>query len=402
MVFHTTSSSAGAYVHGIGAVSISAGGHPGPQVTALSGWNDQNQPGLVVLPGGTLEAVFGGGGPSTNSYAGPFGIISTDGGNTWSPPVDVGSQSIEPFPGAIAAQMSGATPVLALPMAGTMVVQQGFGLGSITSPLGPWGLASSAVDAASGEVVVASAAGGEGTLVPSGHDFMQGVAPTVQSQQTIGGLDRDWIVMAGRDHGPGVFVPYTTDERHIRLLQYGTGSVPVGTAGANEATFLAAATGLDGRIWVMWWGNKNAKGELALTRSNKAVTRFEPIQHYSLNVDSLGHLDGDGRLGPLDLLVNEIPIGTGATQGLYYARVLPELSASVSVKKLGAGKFTLIVDVSDAGDAVPGAHVAASGQSATTNALSKAALTVTGTAGASVQVRVTASGYQPLKTHVSL
>ena len=68
-------------------------------------------------------------------------------------------------------------------------------------------------------------------------------------------------------------------------------------------------------------------------------------------------------------------------EGIYYARLLPELSATIAVTSLSGGKFTLTANVTDAGDAVSGATVSAKGQSKTTNAIGSAKLTVSGSEG---------------------
>ena len=92
------------------------------------------------------------------------------------------------------------------------------------------------------------------------------------------------------------------------------------------------------------------------------MTRFEPIQHVDPNAVSLYRIQGDGRLGPLDLLVDEIPNGKGPVQpaGIYHARVLPVLSATASVTALKKA-HKLTVKVTDAGDPVAGASVSAEG-----------------------------------------
>ena len=100
------------------------------------------------------------------------------------------------------------------------------------------------------------------------------------------------------------------------------------------------------------------------------MTRFEPIQRGRFTWADLFTLSGDGRLGPLDLLISGTPdVQAGPlVQGIYYARMLPELSADVAATSLGGGKFMLTAKVTDAGDAVSGATVSAKGQSKTTNA----------------------------------
>ena len=140
----------------------------------------------------------------------------------------------------------------------------------------------------------------------------------------------------------------------------------------------------------MWEGVLKGHGVAAFTRSNKAVTRFEPIQRGRFTWAQLFTLSGDGRLGPLDLLMSGTPDTKGTlVQGIYYARLLPELSADVAVTALGGGKFTLNAKVTDAGDAVSGATVSAKGKSKTTNASGVAKLTVSGSKGDHVTVSIT-------------
>ena len=141
----------------------------------------------------------------------------------------------------------------------------------------------------------------------------------------------------------------------------------------------SAATSLDGRLWVMWEGEFNGHGITAFTRSNKAVTRFEPIQtsrvHLGRPVHPLrGRSSGSarppdgGKPRPKRTLV----------QGIYYARLLPELSTTMTTTSLGKGKFKLNAKVTDAGDTVSGAQVSAKGQTKTTNTQGSAKLTVAG------------------------
>ena len=101
--------------------------------------------------------------------------------------------------------------------------------------------------------------------------YLQGVAPTVEAPQVAPGQNRNALVLAGRDKRPGRLAAYTTDGKHVRLFRYGGGSVAVGLRAGTTAKVLGVATGLDGRIWVMW--GDDAGGGVAVTRSNKAVTR---------------------------------------------------------------------------------------------------------------------------------
>ncbi len=412
-VAFATNTSWGDASSGVGAVAISPSGSVGPQVQALA-WSGLTSgspsgvPGLAVMPNGALQAVFGG---SPSGVDGPWGITSTDGGQTWSAPANVGSGSMAFGDSNLTLQLSSGTPVVTAGCCGNIVIQQGFGTGSPTYQLtntgdDAAGNTASAVDAKSGAVVASwdSNAG-------SGGIWLQQVAPTAGSAQKAP-IPSQYgtgppLLLAGRDTGSGVFAAYAADfssTTHIRLLRYGGGSVAVGSVKDLHAKVSGAATSLDGRIWVVWAGEINGHGITAFTRSNKAVTRFEPIQTANFTWAQLFTLSGDGRLGPLDLLMSGTPdTKTGPlVQGIYHARLLPELSAAAAVTSLGGGKFTLAVSVTDAGDAVSGATVSAKGQSKTTNSKGVAKLSLSGTAGKDITVTVTHAGYTSLKISTKL
>jgi hypothetical protein len=396
--------------NGIGALSISPSGQVGPQVQALN-WNNPGGspsgiPGLAVLPSGALVATFGG---SPSGDDGPWGISSTDGGATWAAPLDVGSGSMEFGDSYVPLAISNGAPVLAAGCCGGIVIQQGFGASAPTYLLtnssdNAAGNTDLGVDAATGAVIASwdSNAG-------SGGIWTQQVAPTMGAAQKAPissqyGTGRA-LILAGRDSGPGVFAAYAADfgsDTHMRLLRYGGGSVAVGSVKGLHADVWGTATGLDGRIWVIWYGFINGKGVMAVTRSNKAVTRFEPLQQYRYNWSYLFTLNGDGRLGPLDLLIGGAPDAKTVVPGIYHARILPVLSATVAPKQLSNGSFKLKVDVTDAGDAVSGATVSAKGKKATTNATGGATLTVAGSKGDHVTVTVTHPGYNALKEPATL
>ena len=397
---------------GVGTIAISPSGNVGPKVQALA-WSGVTSgspsgvPGLAVLSNGALEAVFGG---SPSGVNGPWGLTSTDGGATWSAPANVGSGLMAAGDGNLTLQVSKGTPVLTAGCCGNIVIQQGFGVASPTYQLtntadDAAGNTASALDAKTGAVVASwdSNAG-------SGGIWLQQAAPTagaaqkapIPSQYGTGAP----LMLAGRDVAPGVFAAYPADfgpTTHVRLLRYGGGSVAVGSVKSLHADVSSVATSLDGRLWVMWAGTINGHGITAYTRSNKAVTRFEPIQTGRFTWAQLFSLSGDGRLGPLDLLMSGTPDTKGTlVQGIYYARLLPELSATVTSAQLKKGKFKLSAIVTDAGDAVSGATVSSKGQSKTTNAKGSAKLTISGSAGDHVTVTINHPGYRSLKVGVKL
>jgi hypothetical protein len=408
-----TNTSWGDAASGVAAVGISPSGNVGPQVQALA-WNGPTSgspngvPGLAVMPSGALQAVFGG---SPSGVDGPWGITSTDGGATWSTPANIGSGSMAFGDSNLTLQVSNGKPVPTAGCCGNIVIQQGFGAGSptyqLTNGADDWaGNTASAVDAKTGAIVASwdSNAG-------SGGIWLQQAAPTVgaaekapiPSQYGTGAP----LILAGRDSGPGVFAAYPANygpTTHVRLLRYGCGSVAVGSVKGLHSAVSSVATSLDGRIWVVWAGEINGHGITAFTRSNKAVTRFEPIQTGSFTWAYLFTLSGDGRLGPLDLLMSGTPdVKSGPlVDGIYYTRLLPELSATVAPTTLGGGKFKLMTKVTDAGDAVSSATVSADGQSKTTSATGVANLTISGSAGDYVSVTITHPGYRTLNTTVTL
>ena len=87
LIYQTTKPGSAA-PDGLATRSISPSGAVGPEVTALTGWGT-SVPGLVQLPGGTLEAVFGAVSPNTVSDI--WGITSSDEGAHWAAPAQVGS-----------------------------------------------------------------------------------------------------------------------------------------------------------------------------------------------------------------------------------------------------------------------------------------------------------------------
>ncbi len=408
-----TNTSWGDSASGVGALAISPSGNVGPQVQALS-WTGTTSgspngiPGLAVMPSGALQAVFGG---SPSGVDGPWGISSTDGGATWSAPANIGSGLMAFGDSNLTLQVSKGTPVLTAGCCGNIVIQQGFGVASPTYQLtnsgdDAAGNTASAVDAKTGAVVASWDSNAD-----SGGIWLQQAAPSagtaqkapIPSQYGTGAP----LMLAGRDTGPGVFAAYPADfgpTTHVRLLRYGGGSVAVGSVKGLHAAVSSVATSLDGRLWVAWAGEVNGHGITAFTRSNKAVTRFEPIQTGRFTWAQLFTLSGDGRLGPLDLLMSGTPdVKTGPlVEGIYYARMLPELSATVTATALKSGKFMLTAKVTDAGDAVSSATVSAKGQSKSTNATGSAKLTVSGSKGDHVSVSISHPGYRALKIGVKL
>ena len=402
LIYQTTRSGSGE-VNGLATRSISASGAVGPETTALSGWGPST-PGLVELPGGRLEAVFGA--VSASRVSDLWGITSSDGGKTWAVPVRVGSgaqDEVQAYGAAITAQSAGGKPIFTLNVSGGITVQQGLGLNSPSNSLvdSSDNFASdvdSASDAASGEVVASW-----DSSAKHGGDFLRAAAPQLGTTEAMPGQSKNELVIAGRDKGPGVFGAYTADGTHVRLFRYGGGTVAVGSVSGITPKAIAVATGIDGRVWVIW-GDESG---LALTRSNKADTKFEPIQQLDPNALTLYRLGGDGKLGPLDLLVEMIPGGNTNVPGTFYTRALPELSAATSVTTIKNQAKVVIEDklnvvVTDAGDPVSGAKVTISGHTAKTSASGKATIEIPASPTSSVKATISAPTYQVLATTINI
>ena len=204
---------------------------------------------------------------------------------------------------------------------------------------------------------------------------------------------------------PGVYGAYATDGTHVRLLRYGGGTVAVGSRSHTAAKVLGVATGIQGRIWVMW--GDDSGGGVAVTRSNKAVTRFERIQHFDPNAAaSTGSRATPPRPARSARRRDPERHRTRAARGdLPRTRTAPPLGhglggqgVSNKVKKI----YKLTATVTDAGDPVAGASVSVKGQKKTTNAKGVVAFTLPSSAAGTATMTVTSPGYNVLTETVHI
>lgn len=377
---------------------ISPTGQVGPAVQALSGWT-AGIPGLAALPDGSLLGAFGAVSPENVSSM--WTIASADDGQTWSAPGATPTAVPQAYGANLNLQALGTTPVFTLTVSGGVTTQQGVASGSPSSLLVDAtddfaGDVNSAVDA-SGAVIVSW-----DSLAGSGGDFIREAAPQLGAVQEVPGGLKDELQLAARSVGGGVFAPYSADKTHVRLLKYGGGSIAVGSVKGLTANTLGVATGLDGRIWVMW-GDESG---IAVTRSNMGVTQFEPIQRLKPGSFTLYRVYGNGSLGPLDLFVDQIPQSDIHAPGGFYTRVLPLLSVSDGVvvhhtKKGVVTGYSITVKVTDAGDKVSGAAVKIGTSKKSTNTAGTAHFNL-GPISPSQALTVTAAGYRVYKAHLKL
>jgi hypothetical protein len=218
-----------------------------------------------------------------------------------------------------------------------------------------------ATDAASGGVALSGV-----TNAGKGGVYVQQVLPSVGARilLPLPYGQNDWnSSLSGRLGASGVYVAYA-DSKAIRLYRYGGGSK---TLARGPFTSAGTCTGPDGRLWVAW-GDK-ADG-LFVTRSNRAVTGYEPVQKLRLpgKADGLTFVQCEGSAGPLDLFADVL---VGSAGGFWHTHILAKLSLRAHVVR---NKVT--ISTRDAGDAVAGVSVTVAGRHLKTAANGQVSLTL--------------------------
>ena len=226
-----------------------------------------------------------------------------------------------------------------------------------------------ATDSASGAVVIAGT-----TLAGKGGVAVQQIFPGHAAQVLLplqSNLTDYNNGISSRIGAPGVFVAYA-DGKAARLYRYGGSAKTLATGPFNSAT---VCTGPEGRLWVAWGGSA---GGLFVTRSNRAVSAFEPVQKVGLpQGPGLTFLQCEGSAGPADLFAD--------SGGFFHTHVLAHLSLSART-----AKTKVTISARDAGDPVAGVSVAVSGKHLKTDA--HGLVSVTLRAG-SYSASATAAGY---------
>ena len=332
--------------------------------TVATGWQGNGGLALVVMPDKTLR-LFAPGVGGINTFTAPAT------GGSWTHQSGIG------WGGAIAesAYVIGATltkdgqPVTA--WRGTAAA--GVPPASIPPAGYQGGMAESflATDAASGAVVLAGS-----TNSGQGGVYAQRILPSPGPRVVLPPLAKEWgNGVSGRIGAAGVFLAYA-DGKAVRLYRYGGGSKTLASGSYWSATTCAAPSG---RLWVAW-GDTN--GGLFVTRSNKAVSAFEPVQKLKLPGGALTFVQCEGSAGPVDLFASGQP-----NSGFLHTHVLAQFAIRAQASK---GKVT--VSVRDAGDPIAGVVVAVGGKHLTTDAHGLVSLTLR---PGSYSATATAAGYAP-------
>jgi hypothetical protein len=208
-----------------------------------------------------------------------------------------------------------------------------------------------ATDGATGAVVM--------SWLSNGRDsgtYVKQVLPTPGAMVSLpSGLTEGSAGLAARIGAPGTFVAFTDPNRQqVDLYGYGATTSIVHRGAYRVAKVFAAP---EGRLWMLW-GDANTG--VFVTRSNKAVTRWEPVRHVPLppNLTAFYNAQGEGSAGPLDAFV-DLLVGTD-NRGFWRAHVLPQDSLGSSVTYQSGGKSRtarVAFTVTDAGDPVKGAII---------------------------------------------
>src|SRR5439155_7997170 len=263
--------------------------------TVATGWDGNGGLALVVMPDKSLRLFAAGATQPGSAAAGINTFTAPEGGGSWT------LQSGVYWGGAFAnaAATVGATltkdgqPVTS--WAGTA------GEGLPPSSLPPNGYypdildSHVATDAATGAILFSGV-----TIAGKGGVFVQQILPSTAAQVLLPlpfGFNNWYMDLSGRIGAPGVYVAYT-DTKAVRLYRYGGSSK---TLASGPFTSAGLCAGPDGRLWVAWG---NQPDGLSVTRSNKAVSAFEPVQKVKGpggKSDGLAFVQCEGSAGTLDL-----------------------------------------------------------------------------------------------------
>ncbi len=314
--------------------------------TVATGWSENGGLGLLVMPDKTLR-LFAAGANGINTFTSPAagGSWRRQNGIVW-------GGAVAESASVIGATLSkDGTPVTA--WRGTAA--EGVPPSSVPPSGYEGGMDESylATDAASGGVVLAGT-----TNAGQGGVYVQQILPSRGAHVVLPPLTKDWSDgMSGRIGAAGVYVAYA-DGRSVRLYRYGGGSKTLARGQYWSATVCA---GPAGRLWVAWGGTTSS---LLVTRSNRAVSAFEPVQKLGLPPGpGLTFLQCEGSAGPADVFAD--------SGGFFHAHLLAQLSLSARVAK---SKVTVFVR--DAGDPVAGVAVTVGSKHLRTAANGQATLTL--------------------------
>ncbi len=393
---HRTGPTTTSIVH----TTVTKAGKVGGTNVVVAGLRTADDPAVLVLPDGRLQAFFASLGNSIDE-SGVTGAVAPPSGVGWTrqgPRVSSTKTSVGPVGAALTAD---GMPAFAYSASFILGAHIGTELAAADLALQQDKkccdyMPELATDASTGQMILAyysNAAGRSGTWV-------RPVAPTVGKPvrapgSVTGGkslqVDQH-VALSSRLGAPGVYIGYCGGYPVCKsaLVWRVGGSKPVKVGVGADIEDIDVTPGPNGRLWVLWHDGKTK--QLHATRTNKAATRVGPLATVAppKGTSNLWKLAGEGSVGPLDVFVSATAGGTLQT---WHTQVLPKLTL-VAKKNAKTVKLT----VTDAGDPVAGAKVKFGGKTLETNASGVAtAPKPTG----NVKATAVKAGYQPAATTVS-
>lgn len=181
----------------------------------------------------------------------------------------------------------------------------------------------------------------------------------------------------------------------LQLWRIGTAKA-MGVPSSSNAYGEAVSAGPSGRLWLAWFNNSTNK--VSVVRTNRAVTRFGPVQSYPTSCAENGVLGlSGGSFGRVDVALDCVANKPGFPTYVYATQVLVPLSVSVSPQSVrNTAAHDVTVTVRDAGDPVANAIVHYGTQHPTTNSSGRATIHIAkGTSTGAKHIGVTATDYRP-------
>ena len=353
----------------------------------LRGWTTLGSPDVVLSPDGGLRLFVGGDRAPATANPGLVTATSPAEGAPWtiqpdpvSPGVDaaaidVGSTTAKDgTPIAVWATPTGVRYRHGVDPAGADVVVPLAGC-CASHP-------NAATDIVTGQSYVglaSSAAHASGIVVqPIGPRAALGqplYAPGSASKNRVAAVAPDErVAISARIGASGVYVAYVVGYPIVKgVALWSVGATQaVLRLPAQGASEIALAAAPDGRLWLAW----TRDGVSYVTRTNRTATRVEPVRAISSppRTTAIWRVQGEGSLGPLDLVINVDAAG-GTT--FWHQQILPLLSLAVSAVAQQDGATRYSFAVTDAGDPVPNATVKVGTQTLTTGLAGTVVLTTT-------------------------
>jgi hypothetical protein len=334
--------------------TVTRAGSLGGTATIAAGWTRLDDDPRLVVAGGLLHAVLGG--QRTGADTGHLYDTASATGLSWSPVV--AADDSDASAGTAAAVLPDGRLLTARTGPGGLVLRAGATTSTLATPGhaanatlvvagGAVYVAYAVLDTAPGIYVrrldpTSLAAIGPATLAPgsaTGSAIVFTAEPTPLVARPDGSVWTAYCLGYPACHATAVW-------------RIGS-PTPLTLPSAADQPHVALSTTADGRLWVAW---NRTRTTLSATRSNAAGTTFGAVRTLPLPYDAVYALAADGRLGPLDVVVN-------AGQGIFSQRIEPGLSVRARPKHWRHTRSAKVkVKVTDAGAPVKHAKVKAKGK----------------------------------------